>query len=68
MEQQYLYILPVEYAWFYYPGNTLFDQKYLQHQIVDEYSASYSTPINTGFRGKFAIVNNSSHMVYLKRF
>ena len=60
-------ILPVEYAWFYYPGNTLLDQNYLQHQIVDEYSAAYSTPINTGFRAKFAIVNNSSHMIYLKK-
>lgn len=60
-------VLPVEYAWFYYPGNTLLEQKFLQHQVVDEYSASYSTPINTGFRGKFAVVNNSSHMVYLKK-
>jgi len=60
-------ILPVEYAWFYYPGNKLLDQQYLQHQIVDEYSAAYSTPINTGFRGKFAVVNNSSHAVYLKK-
>ena len=60
-------ILPVEYAWFYYPGNTLIEQQFLQHQIVDEYSAAYSTPINTGFRAKFAIVNNSSHMVYLKK-
>jgi hypothetical protein len=60
-------VLPVEYAWFYYPGNTLTEQSYIQHQIVDEYSASYSTPINTGFRGKFAVVNNSSHMVYLKK-
>lgn len=60
-------ILPVEYAWFYYPGNTLLEQQFLQHQIVDEYSAAYSTPINTGFRAKFAIVNNSSHMVYLKK-
>jgi len=60
-------ILPVEYAWFYYPGNTLLDQNFLQHQIVDEYSVSYSTPINTGFRAKFALVNNSSHMVYLKK-
>jgi hypothetical protein len=60
-------ILPVEYAWFYYPGNTLTEQQFVQHQIVDEYSVSYSTPINTGFRAKFALVNNSSHMVYLKK-
>ena len=60
-------ILPVEYSWLYYPGNTLLEQAYVQHQIVDEYSAAYSTPINTGFRGKFAVANNSSHMVYLKK-
>jgi hypothetical protein len=60
-------ILPVEYAWFYYPGNTLLEQQFLQHQIVDEYSAAYSTPINTGFRAKFAVANNSTHMVYLKK-
>ena len=58
---------PVDYTWFYYPGNTLLDQNYLQKQIVDEYSLSYSTPINTGFRSKFAIVNNSSHMVFIKK-
>jgi hypothetical protein len=60
-------ILPVEYAWFYYPGNTLTEQQFVQHQIVDQYSVSYSTPLNTGFRAKFALVNNSSHMVYLKK-
>ena len=60
-------VLPIEYAWFYYPGNTLLEQQYRQYQIVDEYSVSYSTPINTGFRGKFAVVNNNSHMVYLKK-
>jgi hypothetical protein len=60
-------VLPVEYAWYYFPGNTLLDQKYLQRQVVDEYSVAYSTPVNTGFRGKFAVANNSSHMVYLKK-
>ena len=33
--------------------------------MVDEYSLSYSTPINTGFRARMAIVNNVGHMVYL---
>jgi hypothetical protein len=60
-------VLPVEYAWFYFPGNTLLDQRYIQRQVVDEYSVSYSTPVNTGFRGKFAAANNSSHMIYLKK-
>lgn len=59
-------VSPAEYAWFYYPGNTLLDQRFLQTKIVDEYAVSYSTPINTGFRGKLAAVNNSSHMIFLK--
>lgn len=60
-------VLPVEYAWFYYPGNTLLEQQFVQHQIVDPYSVAYSTVLNTGFRAKFALVNNSTHMVYLKK-
>jgi len=60
-------ILPVEYNWYYYPGNTATDQQYLQLQVMDEYSASYSSVINTGFRGKFAIANNSPQMVYLTK-
>jgi hypothetical protein len=60
-------VLPVEYSWLYFPGNTLLEQQFIQHQLVDEYSVSYSTPINTGFRAKFAVANNSPHMVYLKK-
>lgn len=60
-------ILPIEYSWYYFPGTAPTDQSYYQKQNVDEYSLSYSTPINTGFRAKMAIVNNSSHMVYLSK-
>jgi len=60
-------VLPVEYLWYYFPGNAPTDQAYLQTQLVDEYSASYSVPLNTGFRAKMAIVNNSPHMVYLNK-
>jgi hypothetical protein len=59
-----------EYYWLYYPNNgnsSLTDQRYVQVQNVDEYSISSSTVVNTGFRGKFAVVNNSTHMVYLKK-
>ena len=59
-------INPVFYTWFYFPGTNPTDQQYYQQQIVDEYALSYSTAINTGFRGKFAIANNSNHMVYLQ--
>jgi hypothetical protein len=51
----------------YFPGPEMSDQAYKQSQDVDEYSLAFSTPINTGFRSKFAVVNNSPHMVYLAR-
>jgi len=60
-------ILPISYLWYYFPGTTPTDQQYYQQQTVDEYSLAYSTPINTGFRAKMAIVNNSNHMVYLSK-
>lgn len=60
-------VLPIEYLLQYFPGTEVVDQKYLQRKEVDEYSLSYSTILNTGFRAKFAIANNSSHMVFLKK-
>ena len=60
-------VLPVEYLWYYLPGTEPSDQQYYQSQVVDEYSLSYSTPINTGFRARMAIANNANHMVYLNK-
>lgn len=60
-------VLPIEYLWYYFPGNTPEDQKNYQKKLVDEYSLSYSTPINTGFRAKLAIANNAPHMVFLHK-
>lgn len=60
-------VAPSEYSWLYFPGNTLLDLQFIQRKIVDEYSVSYSTPINTGFRSRFAVANNSPHMVWLKK-
>ena len=60
-------VLPIEYMWYYFPGNTPQDQKNYQKKIIDEYSLAYSTPINTGFRAKIAIANNSPHMVFLRK-
>lgn len=59
-------ILPTEYLWFYFPGTDTQDQQYYQKKLVDEYSLSYSSIMNTGFRARFAIANNSRHMVFLK--
>ena len=59
--------LPIEYLLYYFPGNTPQDQQNYQKKLVDEYSLAYSTPINTGFRAKLAIANNSPHMVFLRK-
>ena len=60
-------ILPVEYMWTYFPGDNPQDQRNYQKKLIDEYSLSYSTPLNTGFRAKMAIANNSPHMVFLHK-
>lgn len=60
-------ILPIEYMMKYYPGNSPEDQTKYQKKLVDEYSLSYSTPINTGFRARMAIANGRPHMVILKK-
>jgi len=60
-------VFPIEYMMRYFPGNEKEDQENYQKKLVDEYSLSYSTPINTGFRARMAIANNSPHMVFLTR-
>jgi hypothetical protein len=60
-------VLPVEYMMRYFPGNSPEDQTKYQKKLVDEYSLSYSTPINSGFRARMAIANVSPHMVFLKK-
>lgn len=60
-------ILPIEYMWTYFPGDNPQDQRNYQKKLIDEYSLSYSTPLNTGFRAKMAIANNSPHMVFLHK-
>jgi hypothetical protein len=60
-------ILPIEYMMRYFPGNKPIDKKQFQKKLVDEYSLSYSTPLNTGFRARMAIANGVPHMVHLKK-
>ena len=60
-------ILPVEYKMVYYPSENPEDQAQFDVKFVYEDSLSYSTPINTGFRGVFAIANNSPHTVILSK-
>lgn len=60
-------VLPIEYMMKYYPGNSPEDQTKFQKKLVDEYSLSYSTPMNTGFRARMAVANGRQHMVILKK-
>lgn len=60
-------ILPIQYYQKYFPQQEPADKQYVQEIVVDEYSLSYSTPINTGFRAKFAIANNSPYMVWIHK-
>jgi hypothetical protein len=60
-------VLPIQYMMTYFPGNSKQDQQNKQKKLVTENSLSYSTPINTGFRARMAIANNSSHMVFLTK-
>ena len=57
-------ILPVEYYQLYYPDSAPARNDYRQEMVVDEYSLAYSTPLNTGFRARFAIANNSPFLVW----
>ena len=60
-------VLPIEYMMKYYPGNSPKDQTKYQKKLVDEYSLSYSTPLNTGFRARMAVANGRPHTVILKK-
>jgi hypothetical protein len=60
-------VLPIEYMMKYYPGNSPEDQTRYQKKLVDEYSLSYSTPLNTGFRARMAVANGRPHAVILKK-
>lgn len=53
----------IQYMWRYFPYEGAKEQK----SLVDKNSISYSTLKNTGHRGKIALANNSSHIVYIKR-
>jgi hypothetical protein len=60
-------VYPIEYMMKYYPGDAPEDHTQFQKKLVDEYSLSYSTILNTGFRARMAIANGRPHLVFLKR-
>ena len=57
--------LPVQYALTYHPGTSKEQQAFSLKKIVTQESVAYSTPLNTGFRARMALANNSPHMVLL---
>lgn len=57
--------LPIQYALSYHPGNSKEQQAFTLKKIVTQESVAYSTPLNTGFRARMALANNSPHMVLL---
>ena len=57
--------LPVQYALTYHPGTSKEQQAFALKKIVTQESVAYSTPLNTGFRARMALANNSLHMVLL---
>lgn len=57
--------LLVHYALTYHPGTSKEQQAFALKKIVTQESVAYSTPLNTGFRARMALANNSPHMVLL---
>jgi hypothetical protein len=57
--------LPVQYALTYHPGTSKEQQAFALKKIVTQESVAYSTPLNTGFRARMALANNSPHVVLL---
>lgn len=60
-------VFPIQYMMSYFPGDSKQDQNNKQKKLVTEHSLAYSTPLNTGFRARMAIANNSPHMVFLTK-
>ena len=57
----------VQYMWRYIPYKDLQNTAPQQKTLVDKYALAYSTLSNTGHRGRIAVANNSSHIVYIKK-
>ena len=59
------YPVPAPYRWYYYYG----DQKQVLGNVtVDADALSYSGIYNSGFRGRFAVINGSQSAIWVKKF
>jgi hypothetical protein len=57
----------IHYMMNYYADNDPQSESDRQKLKVSEYDVSYSTILNTGHSGKFAIANNSNYLVYIQK-
>lgn len=60
-------VLPVQYLLIYQPTDYPNDMWYRQKLNILEHAVKYSCPINTGFRARMLIANNSPMTVYLNK-
>lgn len=57
----------IQYMMNYYADNDPQSESDRQKLKVSEYDVAYSTILNTGHSGKFAIANNSNYLVYIQK-
>ena len=57
----------IQYMLRYYADNNPQSESDQQKLKVTEYDVAYSTVLNTGHSGKFAIANNSNYVVYIQK-
>lgn len=60
-------VYPVKYLLIYQPTSSPTDAQYRQSILVVDDHLRYSCPINTGFRGKMFIANNSAMTIFLNK-
>jgi len=60
------YALPAPYRWYYYTGEG--QKQTLEHVTVGSDALAYSQIYNSGFRGRFAIINGSPSSIWIKKF
>ena len=58
-------VLPIEYLIQYYPTSSPEDRTYKQSMTIRDSALKYSVPVNTGFRGKMIVANNSRNAIFL---
>ena len=60
------YPVPAPYRWYYYTGTG--QSQVLGNVTVDADALAYSGIYNSGFRGRFAVINGSQSAIWVKKF